>query len=447
MKILCLSKRTPRDLTCFDLTYMTFEDLKLSSDINVKYDVIVVDETEETVFISNLSHILLETPTIMAAADWTALEALLTEPLLVNYKTRSYIPRQRFTIDSGKLKLIANTTEALGLDIDLSIYHMEDMVTPIIVSSSHNQKLIESYGTRNDPSSRNIEFLKHRLTDLIFTHTVVADKAVNFDNTIPIITGKVHYPIVFEDELYAVDGAKALRHIPEGGMASVLVDFSPIGDVELVRIPDCEKIAHPDRTIFRMPEGKSFVGKSILFIIGGRFVMSNEFQRLDERTFVFDPYAIPLKNIVLSNMSILGEQLPNTIIFNDTDPEGTFVTEMQLDSNYENFIVLIDNPTVEFYMVKSEMTVRPGVLRFPPDVGGVLLKNMTREIVDYSRELEIESTIVYMTPSQRLNRLVNESESDMFNIAYVDAIDAISPHSINDKADGFTIIDIVAEEQ
>jgi len=446
MKILCITKRTPRDLMCFDTTYSDYNTVKSDIDINTVIDIIVVDEVEETVYIANLSKMLLQQPEVMAAADYTELESVLDEGLLVAYKTKSYIPKQRFTIDSGKLKLIANTTDILGLDIDLTYYHMRDMVSPKIVSASHSTLLTESYGTISNPSLRNVLFLRNRLRDLIFTHkNQVGEKAVNFANTIPSISGKIHYPIVFEDELYVKDGTKSLKNVPEGGMGNVLIDFTPVGDIDIVRFPDCEKIAHPAQTIIRMPEGKSFKDKTALFVVAGRFVMSSEFRIMDERSFVFNPWAFPLKNIILSNKAILGEKIEGTMLYQDTNPEGTFEVEMMDDDNYENFIILIDNPTCEFYMLNMKMVVRPNVLKFPPFTGGVLIKNMTREIIDYSLELESDQTIVYLAPTQPLNRMTNEVENNMHNIAYQTSNVPDFNHSINDKDDGYTVIDIVAE--
>lgn len=447
MKILCITKRTPRDLICFDQSYMTYFDLKQSLSINERYDIIVVDELDESVYVSDLSKMMLQNIDIMKAADWDALELLLDEAILVAYATASFIPKQRFTVSDGRIKLIPNTTEALGLDINLSMHNLEGMVVPKIISSNHNLDIEESYGTVDNPSLRNVKFLRHRLNDIIFTHKLTNNRPVDFINTIPVVSGKIHYPIVFGDELYARNATKALRQLPEGGMGNVLIDFSSVGNIDLVRFPDCEIVPHGTQTILKMPAGKSFAGKTALFVVGGRFVMSSEFSVINEDSFVFERGAIPLNNIVLSNMAILGEKIDGTMLFNGTDPTGSFETRMMEEDNFDNFIILIDNPTVKFYMLKSDMVVRDNALRFPPDSGGVLIKNMTREIVDYSKELESDHTIAYLVPTQPLNRLINEVEDNIHNIAYQVYGGADFGYSINDKDNGFTIINIVAEDQ
>lgn len=446
MKILCITKRTPRDLFCFDQTYAPYIGIKQTFNINERYDIIVVDEVEELVYVADLSKMMLQNKDIMNAADWDALELLLTEALLVAYKTKSYIPKQRFTVSGGKVKLIPNTTEDIGLDIDLSLFHMEGMVTTKIISATHSLDIEESYGTRNNPSLRNVRFLRHRLEDVIFTHKKTIDRPVNFTNTIPVVSGKVHYPIVYNDELYAINATDALKNLPEGGMGNVLIDFSPIGNIDLVRFPDCEIVPHPTQKLVRMPFGKSFTNKTALFIIGGRFVMSSELKIVDDRTFAFNPYAIPLKNIILSNKAILGDKIPGTMIIQDTDPSGTFAVKMMEEENYDNFIILIDNPTVDFYMLASDMMIKPNMLRFPPEAGGVLIKNFSREVIDYSKELETDHTIVYLAPTQPLNRIINEDANNMHNIAYQSSSIPDFEYAINDKDDGFTIISIVAEE-
>lgn len=448
MKILCITQRTPRDLICFDQTFMTYAEIKLSTSINDRYDIVMVDEVEELVYVADLSKMMLQNIDILSAPDYTALEALLTEAIVVAYQIRSYIPKQRYTVESGKRKLIANTTEAIGLDIDLSLFHMEGMVTPTVVSASHDMNLAESYGHRNNPSMRNIKFLRHRLTDLIFSHTKLVERSVNFDNTIPVISGVAHYPVVFEDEMYVVNGTKALKEMPEGGIGNVLIDFSPIGDIDIVRFPDCEVAdSNVYNTTLRMPEGKSFADKTPLFVIGGRFVMGSEMQMPDDRTFIFNRYSIPLDNIILSNKAIFGEKVEGTMILNDKDPDGTFENEMMESDNYLNYVILIDNPTVEFYMLKHHAKIQENMLRFPPESGGVLIKNMTREVIDYSRELESDQTIVYLTHNKALNRLTNEVSNNTHNIAYQTSNMLYFNHSINDEDDGFTLIDIVAEEQ
>lgn len=396
--------------------------------------------------VADLSAMMAENTNVMNAADWDALSQEISEPLMTAYKTRAYIPSQRFTLSDGKVKIVANTTEAVGIDIDVSLFHMDGLVAPMIVSSSHTTKITESYGSVSNPGLRNIKFLRHRLRELIFTHKSLVTPEINFNNTIPVVSGKIHYPVVYENELYAMNGSRSLGQVPEGGISNVLIDFTKIGDIELVRFPDCTAESRGVTTTITIPEGKSFTNKSVLFVVGGRFVMSNEFHILNDRSFAFNPWAIPLKNIILSNMAIWGEKLDGTTMYNDTDPSGTFEVEMMEPSNYDNFIIIINNPSVEFYMLKSDMTLRPNVLRFPLNSGGVLMKNMTREIVDYSRELESNQTIAYLAPTKPLNRLTNEVSDNMHNIAYQTSNVPNFDHSINDKDDGFTLIDIVAEE-
>lgn len=433
MSILCLVKRTPRDLLCFDTSFMTFADLKGSININERYD-LIYNIAEEIISI-NLSMLLFERSDVALAATWSELEPLLTSALDDTYGVSPMIPAQMFTIDDGKILLV-----------DPPIETSTDIVGPKIISTTHHESIEMDYGSIDDPTFRNHPFLIHRSKEVIFKHVGVGAPLVDFNQCIPVINGVVHYPVVHEDELYAIDGTQPIKAAVDPNIGTLLIDFTPIGGMETIRFSDCSMVTTQHGYGFKLPTGKTFFNKNFLLVIAGRLVMSTECHRLSDDTIAIVPDKINLDNIRLSNRIIRGFYIRGTQTVRETTSEEDYMLSLYNDDHYESFIIIINNPDIAFYMLNHVSTINPRMLKFPKRIGGLLMRKMTREIVDYNREFDTDGSIVRLPPTKRCCRLIVESEDNQYEVAYSGQTPELFDHAICSEDNGYVMIDVMTKE-
>ncbi len=433
MNILCLVERTPRDMLCFDKSYRTLDEVRMGVEVN-KELTIIAETIDEEVYVANFSLMMVELKDISLFPSWTELEAYLTTTIMSLYETTPIVPNHMFTVDTGKIIIVEspiNTTE--------------NTTSPLIVSVQHQLNMGMDFGTRDEPNLRNNPMLKHRLTDVIFKNTG-ADPVVNFDNCIPIINGKVHYPVPFEEELFAVDGTRVLRSADSENLGILLLDFTPMGGMETVRFKDCEVVSDVHGYTYRLPDGKTFADKNFVVVIAGRLVMSTEVDQLDDTTLKITPERINIENIRLSNKILEGSYMPGTNTVEVTESISSYMDGLIAEDHYESYIIIIDNPDVAIHFISPLMTISPRMLKFPGRIGGLLMRKMTREIVDYNREFDSDGSIVRIPQTKMCNRLIVDAEDNLMEIAYSGSVPPGFDHSIGSDDDGWAMIDLIGKE-
>ena len=389
---------------------------------------------EEDIATINLSALMFERPDIAMAEDWVDLESRLTNAMVDIYSVSPMIPAQMFTIDEGKVKLIEPPTTT-----------GEDIVGPKIVSTTHQQNIGMDYGNLLDPTFRNHPFLTHRATEVIFKH-LDNEPVVDFEQCLPVINGVVHYPVVHENELYAVNGTQPIKAAYEPNVGTLLIDFTPLGGMETVRFKDCTVLDTEHGYGFKLPDGKTFKDKQFVLVLAGRLIMSVECHQLGDDSFAIAPSHINLDNIRLSNRIINGYYISGTQTVRQRQTEEEYMLSLTDENHYESFIVIIDNPSIEFYMLNHVSTINPRMLKFPKQIGGLLMRKMTRELIDYNREFDTDGSIVRLAPTKRCCRLIVDREDNQMEVAYSGQTPELFNHAICSEDNGYVMIDVMTKE-
>lgn len=441
-ELLCVIEKTPKQLICFDSSYATFAEFKERITANVKHTVVVKNVSIGTIYAADLSKLMLQKAEFNLFSTWTDVLNFFTSGMLNAYSVIPVIPSSMLTIDSGKTIVvdspIATTTN----------------LSPKIISESHSPEVRVGYGLRTQPEVRDEPSLKSVLTDLVFTHTNIGNQIVDFSNCIPVVSGKVHYPVMFGNDLFAVDGALVLKSQAADTIANVLIDFTPLGGMETVRLSDCTKYTLGNGVAFDLPEGTDLIGKTALLVVAGRIFFPHEFHTPTQKTVAFNPQFLGLSNIRLANKVLTNEYISGTNLVrlpNDVD----YIASIDEETHYESFIILVNNTTLTITESKPLLhiptTNNNGVarmFRFPKNTGGIMVRKMTREICDYFRQFDDDVTTVMIAQATDLNRItVEDAENNLYNVGYKTIKpDILENHSISQEDDGYVIYDIIARE-
>lgn len=433
LTILCLVETTPRDMVCYDKSFKPFAYLKASMELGLFFTVVVEDSDTDLVYSVNLSAMMAVYPEFNTINDYAALEAFFTVSMIELYEVKAIMPANMFTRNADNRILMVQPP--IGTD---------ETTGPKIISITHNLDLISDYGTRLNPSLRNNANLKWHLPDIILRHKDPARKVVDFEQCLPVINGKIHYPLPFNDELYVLNSTGVLRSSSEGGMANLLMDFAPMGGMQTVRFKDCTKIPTDRGVTVKLPDGMSLTGKSFILVLAGRFFQPQECSQLNEDTIYFDTNNFNLENVLLSNKHLNKEFNKGTMV---ATTDSTEYTDQIFDEDhYESFIVVFNTDAMQYLLSKPLFNITPRMLKFPVNTGGLLIRIMTREIVDYSRQYDTDGTIVYISPPNQVNRIPVDRGDNIHNSSYVLDKGGIYDHVVNSEDDGYVMFDIITRE-
>lgn len=392
---------------CYDTRCKTLDEIRSNPEINVVSFFVFVDNNDDVIFV-NLTRMLYELSAVATAADWAALLLLLTPTTIELYRDDTVIvPAQQLTLLDND-DLLSIPTPFSGAD----------QIFPIIKSIEHCNDFAIDYGTIGNPSIRNQMHLQFMLHELIVRHTDPEHPAVNFNNTIPIVNGSVHYPVAFNNELYMRGGTDVLYSTTNRNQPVMLMDLSPLGttNMELVRFTDCMQhgSVNNDAIYFTMPPGKSVLGKSALLVIANRLYMPDEIEWVNNSTFIFSPSKLNLAQILLNQQVLMEDYLPNT--GTAVIDLATFIASLGNQDDYNNFIILIDTPALKIVESDIRTSVTPNSFLFTGRCGGLLVKHDTREIIDYTRLEYANDTLVSFThplPMQVLRQYPDNPITDI----------------------------------
>jgi hypothetical protein len=407
---------------------MEFGELKSRVGINTEH-VVWAEDDEGNVYTIKLSAMMTEVTALNLASTWAEVDAILMPSHGTIYAGNDLIPPTMFVIEDGKVRIVP------------SHYVNINQTGPKIISTSHNLGIISGYGTRKQPGLRNNQNLKWHLPDVIFSHKDLNNKVVNFDNCIPIINGKVHLPLPFANELFVLDGTKVLKTAPPT-QANILMDFTSMGGFRIVRFKDCERLTDKALPSFVLPEDVSLKGKSFVSVLAGRFFMQSEVKQLGDRTVVYTPQVYNLDNIRLSNKQLERDLHDGTSI-TSTPASDDYFDIIQGEDHTESFIIIFETPGMTFHFQRPLFGLTDRMLKFPPSSGGLLIRQTTREVVDYSRQFDTDGTITFINEPVRTNKLMTEYPGQEHNISYGHSKAPNIDYNISGEQAGYVLLDIM----
>lgn len=341
---------------------------------------------------------------------WMQLTSMLQVNVLLDYKKYSPKPYKIWKNINNKI-LDINPPEETN-----KIYRTE---TYIKTYSFDNDLDIEAdFGSINAPDIRNVINLKSMLRDVIIRKN---KSSINLSTTIPVINGVTFCPVYYslKDELYIRESTKYLP--VENNKNIVLLDFSPIGNIQTVRLSECTK-KEPyknNKLEIIFPSNINFENKSIILVIAGRLFFQKEINITSQRSIEFD-IDINLHPILISNR-IYKKDYDNPFTVTTSQLEYYFNEEVWKDSNYNNFVIIIDNPNVKDYdidlrdstysiskkamnKINNDKDAYRDIIHVPSDMDlkGILIRNVNRDITDYSYDHKISRDVIVTSPCKNI---------------------------------------------
>ena len=314
---------------------------------------------------------------------------------------------------------------------------------PTIISLGHSNMTDIGFTTISKPSNRNDARFYRSWTDLVYTHREQFEHEVNFDNCIPVVNGRVYRPQVIGGELFVEGGMLPFLSQLDRNFFSLLIDFSTIGNLDTIGLSECV-YENTDRSImFDLPPGKSLIGKAFMLVIDGRLFTSDEctvhnHRRISMRTDIHD-----LAAIRLSNLDIDGTYTRRCTTLQSGAIDTAYLDKLFSDTSTDNgnFIILIDSDELRYAKLTPDHGIHNQQLMFPAKSGGLLLRNRTREIVDYIRDIDsggIQVSYDYSDTLKRLHRIDGSSKHIGFLRSKLNVSDCV----IDVDREGFTMLDI-----
>ena len=450
MQILGIIRQVDRVNKCFDMTTITLVEA-LTYTKPGGHTIVALDIDDATTFI-DLSKLYAEQPVSNNnVTDWTSLVTYLeslSEELFARYEAYCLVPSRMETIING-VRTMVKTPFTSNLLNELNICSVENSFGIDVGYSSHLY-----------PEQINSRGIKWFLQDLVFTHTQ-RKHLVDFNNTIPVVNGVVCYPYVINDKLYAYQGAKLATKVSELNKNIVLIDFSPIGKINKVKLSDCEleSVTGLTETTIKTPPSnfgdtgvkykdsiKVFNSTSIsisFFLPVGMmtgYPVVCMFGRMfdpsyDDITVVSSLNKVKItirldrkqvETFVCANMQKFNKTLKNTSIvradlntyisnlFRDWDiPLGETAADRAADLYTDKtvgFVCMVQsNVPLVHNIIEPIQVLYPDKLQFPVGAGGLLVNKFTREIIDYVRIPYDNSTLVTFPPQVPLRITNNDN--------------------------------------
>ena len=231
MHIKGIVKHADRRSYCYDTSAITLSDA-LSTQ-GPQELILCLEDDEGIVKYIDLMKLYAEQPvSANGVTDWTQMEEYLTKldlTTLDRYQTATMVPYRMLTIQDG-VKTLIPTPFATNITTQLNIYSVEN-----------NFGIDVGYGSHRSPGIRNNKRLKWNLPDLVFSRAIPGE-VVKCKNTIPFVNGIACYPEIYEDVLFAYQGAQLAAKVNDLNKNILLVDYSDLGDLTIIKMSDCEPI-------------------------------------------------------------------------------------------------------------------------------------------------------------------------------------------------------------
>ncbi len=217
-----------------DTTFCSLSDIFGASD--GRTDIILCCETDiETIKYYDLSALINSQPIwCNDVRDWTTLSTYLNriEPTILQlFEVHCVVPEFLLSKDGRNFKLTPNT-------------FLSDQSKQLRIWSLDNNNGVSIHlGYHKYPGLMDKLPIAHTLNDIVMVSSLGPGK-INLKNSIPVVNGIVCYPCFDqEDRMYAVNGKFYLKKRNPNTTNSLLIDFSPLGELTTVKLSDCTKVS------------------------------------------------------------------------------------------------------------------------------------------------------------------------------------------------------------
>jgi len=386
-------KITDTDILAFSSNTLSLDSILSTVGFNQKFVVCITNgSTAKNVFL-NLTLMLREPNSTSGSLTWIEFITKITDIDILTYTVQTFTPITMLDNQNGKL---------LYVPLPFSSIIQK---TPEIISVENSQSITCGYSITSNPTVKNNPNLKYMLTDIFFSQT--ADE-ISFENTIPIINGVVGYPMVFDNELWAKDTTRYLTTTANRNLNLLLVDFSNVGGMTTIRFSDCKNTVTKNRISAVMP--KDIGDATPIVVIAGRMFFSKDYNMPNTSTIEVDLDNIGLEKILMSNDIILSDfEYNSNIVSSKTIEEyGKSISD---PVNFENYIILVKNSHLRPMFYSSHGKINVNDILFPKDLGGLLVQETTKEIIDYLRLIYPDKTRAIMDLPYLGNNILNSSET------------------------------------
>ena len=302
---------------------------------------------------------------INVCSDWEALVDILDNLESNGYDLSNYvnnnIPVPSYMIIDDRVRDLSFIKHGLSLIGDHQLN---------IIAANVDTFITIGHGSVTKPNYNDRYHFRRSTPDATFS--CKKGNYINFNNTIPVCNGYFCYPHVVNSVLYGEEGARLCRNLTDRNAGHILIDFTPAGSIECVKLKECSGTISK----FNLPSGYTMSGKSVLLVLDGRLFLPHEFRRLSSRTISFEksrftPYMRADKKQCLYDFE------PNTTIIKD---DGEF----DLMKCENSFLILIDAKITIGYH-EPIMRISDNSFKFPGYVGGLAYDLSSKTILDYTR--------------------------------------------------------------
>lgn len=395
--VLCIIKEDKR-VIAFDKSYMEFSDLLLS--IKPQDNYYIIAEIGGVLYTADFSNIANRRPNNINT--WDLFESYLTSGILVGSKKLS--PRINYVWSKQGEKIVSI---APPVETDTNIIYRNTNSAIIYPFDTYND-IVADFGTRNDPSVRNILGLKSMLTDIVFRK--VKPNVINFNNTIPIVNGICCFPVVHNDELYTPYGTSYLPDTENKNI--LLMDFSPLGNIQTIRLKDCTSNSSPiaNHLEIILPSEVTTLNKSVILVIGGRMFFPDEIYVPSSRLVSINLKKYNLHNILISNRIYMKDYDTS---FTMTSSNFSYYVNTQIwnVNDYNNFVIIIDNPNVKTSEYSISESFERAILEKSNNLftieknrskQGFVMRLSNRDIIDYTWVTKRSRDLIMFAPSTNI---------------------------------------------
>ncbi len=331
-----------------------------------------------------------------SAANWDDIVTVLNVINISDYAVDN-IPIPSFvTIDDS------GTSEPAAVKQGLSLIGTHQIN---IIPVASNPNIEVHYGNKVNQTLNDKYYARAKTSDVFYTFNKA--NIVNINNTVPVCNGYFCYPSISNNALYATGGAHLCKNTSDRDAGHLLVDFSPAGQLECIKLSSCTGTA----SRFSLPSGKTMKGKFVLLVLDGHLFTPGEFDRLSTRTIAFN------LNKFTTAMEV--DKLQCQYKFNYNTGLLTDTLNRDLMQRDNSFLIMVNAAMTVAYH-EPIMRISDNVFKFPGYVGGLAIDLSTKTIVDYSRiqygGKHFVKDFVNYTPDEAIATSHDDLVSDRYSV-------------------------------
>jgi hypothetical protein len=200
-----------------------------------------------------------------------------------------------------------------------------------------------------------------------------------------------------DTKLYALGATKYFKENREWIDREVLLlDFSALGDFTIKPLYDLTRSDYANNLRFDL--GESATDKTILLVIGGRFILPHEFSIIDGMLRI-PKYKLGLKNTIITNLIKSDSGVFNTYLLEGRESEYLDkLSTARLEHSEENFVVILDNPNIQFSQFDNIFDMVDHVDVFDRNATGLLISGYDKSILSYVNVDYDMTSLKFRTP-------------------------------------------------